>query len=297
MAGLQGDLRGRVAVVTGGGSGIGRAIALALAAEGVDLVLADVDDAAATAVADEVRAEGVRAHPTRCDVTDADAVDALADEAWGEMGAVDLLVNNAGVVHSSNLLDTTPDDWDWVMGVNARGAYLAMRAFGRRFVAQETPSRILTTGSEHSLGVPHPSSAIYTASKHAVLALSDVLRREVPEHVGVSVLCPGLVRTRLWEADRNRDPDDEAGLSAPPEMLALLFEEGLEAEELGRRAVEGVKRGDFLIVTHAHSARFAEARAEEVAAAFAAQAPPGEDDDRYDIEQVALRLLAEAEGP
>lgn len=296
MAGLQGDLSGRAAVVTGGGSGIGRALSLALAGEGAHVAAADIDPDAAEAVASEVEDLGVRGVAVRCDVTDPDSVAAMADEAWGEFGHVDLLVNNAGVVHSSTLVETTPDDWDWVMGVNGRGAYLGLREFGRRFSEQGTPSRILTTGSEHSLGVPHPSSGIYTASKHAVLAMSDVLRREVPGHVGVSVLCPGLVSTRLWDAERNRAPDDDSGPAPELELMERLFGEGLEPDRLAALAVAGIKRGDFLIVTHAHSARFAAERAEEVAAAFAEQAPPGDDDDRYDIAAVALRLISEADG-
>ena len=121
----------------------------------------------------------------------------------------------------------------------------------------------------------------------------DVLRREVPDHVGISVLCPGLVSTRLWDAERNRNADDERGPAPPSELMARVFDEGLDADRLAALAVAGIKRGDFLIVTHAHSARFAAERAEEVADAFAEQAPPGDDDDRFDIAAVALRLLSE----
>jgi short-subunit dehydrogenase len=171
-----------------------------------------------------------------------------------------------------------------------------MVEFGRRFVEQGTPARIVTTGSEHSFGVPHALNGPYTASKHAVLALSDVLRRELPDHVGVSVLCPGLARTRLWEAERNRPIERGEGSTEGEDFARQLFDEGMDPAEVGRRAVEGIRNDEFLIVTHAHSRRFAEERCREVAEAFDRQDPPGAD-DRWDIEKIVTRMLSqESEG-
>jgi NAD(P)-dependent dehydrogenase (short-subunit alcohol dehydrogenase family) len=289
MAGLQGDLTGKAGVVTGGGSGIGRALCLALAEAGMDVMAADVDLEAAEETARAVEAKGTRGAATRCDVTDPDDVRALADRAWEALDGVDLMWNNAGVVGTNLLLETPLEEMRWVLEVNALGPFIGMVEFGRRFLEQGTPCRIVTTGSEHSLGVPNAMSAPYTASKHAVLAFSDVLRREVPDFIGVSVLCPGLVSTRLWEADRNR-PDDVGTNAMGHDMAKQLFDQGMPAEDLAARAVAGVQRGDFVIVTHAHSRKFAAERCEEVLGAFDREELPGAD-DRYDIDMIVNRML------
>lgn len=296
MSGLQGDLTGKAAVVTGGGSGIGRALCLALADAGMDVVAADIDVAAAEETARAVGGRGTRGLAAACDVTDPEDVRELADTSWEAFGAIDLVWNNAGVVTTNLLLDTPLEDLRWVMEVNTIGPFLGMVEFGRRFVEQGTPCRIVATGSEHSLGVPNALSAPYTASKHAVLALADVLRREVPDFVGVSVLCPGLVSTRLWEADRNRPVEFGSANAMGNEMGRQLFDEGMDAAELATRAVAGIARGDFVIVTHAHSRRFAAERCQEVLAAFDAEELPGAD-DRYDIDKIANRLLGGEDPP
>lgn len=191
MSGLQGDLTDKRAVVTGGGSGIGRALCLALAEAGMDVVAADLDLAGAEETAALVAERGRRGLALECDVTEEASVAALADASWDTLGSVDLIWNNAGVVTTRPFLETTLDDLRWVLDVNTVGVFLGMREFGRRFVEQGTPCRVVVTGSEHSLGVANLLSAPYTASKHAVLALADVLRRETPDFLGVSVLCPG----------------------------------------------------------------------------------------------------------
>jgi NAD(P)-dependent dehydrogenase (short-subunit alcohol dehydrogenase family) len=292
MPGLHGDLAGKAAVVTGGGSGIGRALCLALADAGMDVMAADLDLAAAEETARAVIARGTRGEAVLCDVTDPGDIRALADQAWAAFDHVDLIWNNAGVVTTDVLLDTSLEDMRWVTEVNTIGPFLGMVEFGRRFVEQGTPCRVVVTGSEHSLGIPNVMSAPYTASKHAVLGLADVLRRETPEFVGVSVLCPGLVSTRLWEAERSRPPEYGVEEAEPSDMGRQLFEEGMDPGELAARAVAGIQRDDFIIVTHAHSRRFAAERSEEVLAAFDAEQLPGAD-DRYDIEKIVNRLISE----
>lgn len=290
MAGLQGDLTDKRAVVTGGGSGIGRALCLALADAGMDVVAADLDRAGAEETAALVADRGRRGVALPCDVTSEDSVRELADAAWAELGGVDLIWNNAGVVTTRPFLDTTLDDLRWVLDVNTVGVFLGMVEFGRRFAEQGTPARVVVTGSEHSLGVANLLSAPYTASKHAVLALADVMRREVPDHIGVSVLCPGLVTTRLWDAERNREDGHAGEGMMDSDLGSQLFAAGMPADELAAAAVEGIQRGDFLIVTHAHSRRFAAERCDEVLGAFDARSLPG-DDDRWDITAISTRLI------
>lgn len=271
------DLKGRVAVVTGAGSGIGRGIALALVEEGVSVVVSDIDGDAAEAVAAELRALGGSTMAVQCDVTDRARVEALADAAWGEYDHVDIIVNNAGIgAPRKRCIHIEEADARRVMDVNFFGVWYGCAVFGQRFVDQGTPAWILNTASENSLGAPVLGMAIYTASKHAVLGLSDVLRQELPEHIGVSVLCPGMVAT---------------GLSAMPrEGDSLEF--GLEAEPVGRHAVAALKRGAFYIVTHPPVREFFDERVAEVHRAFETQAPRFSGDAYLDTRH-AIRTLTE----
>lgn len=165
-------------------------------------------------------------------------------------------------------LNIAESDARWVLDVNLMGVWYGCVAFGRRFVEQGTPAHILNTGSENSLGIAHTHAAFYTASKHAVLGLSDVLRRELPEFVGVSVLCPGMVRTDLSGSLRHR----QERFGGPSEV-GVPTDRGMEPEEVGQRAVEGIRRGDFMIVTHPPVRELVEERTAEILAAFDAHAP------------------------
>jgi len=285
------DIAGKVAFVTGGASGIGRGIAAALAEKGAHVVVADVEGDKAELAAREIAATGVRSLPVRCDVTRRESVEAAAERAWSELGRVDLLFNNAGVSRGGALLDSTTQDLDWLFAVNFNGVYHGCTVFGRRFVRQGTPAHIVNTGSEHSLGMPHVFAGLYTATKHAVLGLSDVLRRELPDFIGVSVLCPGVVRTEIWNSARNR-PAELGGAAEGAKEVRAILERGVDPLEIGRRAVEGVERGDFLIVTHPHSLGYAEARWREVSDAFERQAPFKPGDERYDVTAIATEVAA-----
>jgi len=286
------DPRDAVAVVTGGGSGIGRGIALALADDGCHVVVADVEAEAAAAVADEVRARGVRALAHRTDVTSLAEVERLADATWAEFGHAELLFNNAGVGRTAALLDGTDADLRWIFDVNVFGLWYGCQVFGRRFAEQERPSHIVNTGSEHSLGVPHLLAGFYTASKHAVLALSDVLRREAPPHVHVHVFCPGIVQSGFWNAARNRPAAFGGAEEAAPQMKAIQ-DRGMDALDIGRRAVDGVRRGEFLIVTHPHARAFADERYREIADAFERQAPRTEGDERWDVNRIVGEVFTD----
>ncbi|MDE0660662.1 MAG: SDR family NAD(P)-dependent oxidoreductase [Gammaproteobacteria bacterium] len=286
------NLDGKSAVVTGGGNGIGRALCLALAREGVNLAVADIDAAAAKAVADEARGTGVEAVGIATDVTDEDAVNDLAEAAWRTFGGVAVLVSNAGVMHPTEQLATTSaEDFDWVFAVNVRGAMNGIRAFVPRFIASGRESRVVSTASEHALGVPHVGGGLYTASKHALLGLSDVLRREVPEYVKVSVLCPGIVASTLWRASERRPAAYGGSAPAPEAAGAFMAQVGMPADEVAVRAVEGIRRGDFYIVTHPHAVGIAQSRWAEIEGAFAAQAPRREGDAKYDLGPIMRQLM------
>jgi NAD(P)-dependent dehydrogenase (short-subunit alcohol dehydrogenase family) len=286
------DLAGKVAVVTGGASGIGLGIARALAARGVEIVVADIDLAAAHRAASEVRTGSVRTWAVGCDVSDRAAVENLAERAWAEFGHVDIVVNNAGVMApGARLVDVRDEDARWVLDVNVMGVVNGCAVFGQRLAAQGTPAHIVNTGSEHSLGMPHTHAAIYTASKHAVLGLSDVLRHELPDFIGVSVACPGVVASDLARALRNRPvryggPVAQAARPLPPGI-------GLQPDEVGTRVVEAVERGDFYVVTHPPVRALVEERANELFAAFDVQAPRFDGDDHLDTRWVVRALRPE----
>lgn len=276
------------AVLTGAGNGIGRGLALALAKRGIHVAIADIEADRAEAVAEEVRTLGVQAIAQSTDVADEAQVTALAQAAWSAFGSVDMLFNNAGV-----LLGQTPlwqqraEQVRWMLGVNIEGVMNGIRVFAPRFIEAGKPARIVNTGSEHSLGRPHLGAGVYNATKHAVLGLSDVLRGELPEHVQVSVVCPGFVDSTLWRsedrapekinADRSRDDDPRAGFGG---RFAMPCDEAVE------RIMAGLDAGAFLIPTHSHVIEYAEARWGEIESAFATQAPRYDGDERYDVQKL-----------
>jgi len=284
------ELEGRSAVITGAGHGIGRAIALELAKAGVNVAVADIDKDAAEAVAAEVAEHGVASLAAKVDVAREQDLVLLADRAFAAFGSVEVLVNNAGIIPDSRKLwQFSAEDFDWCFAVNVRGVMNGIRAFVPRFLTSDTPAWVVNTGSEHSLGIPHLRAGIYTATKHAVLGLSDVLKRELPPHVGVSVLCPGIVDTTLWRATERRQDAHGGSASADP-AAANVMQHGLPAEQVGQKVREAIEQEHFFILTHPHVVKFARERWEAIEEAFAKQAPRYDGDEAYDVTHIARRL-------
>ena len=189
------QLEGGVAVVTGGGSGIGQGIVGACVEAGMRVVVADIDLDGAERVASAARESGVEAIAVQVDVSDRVAMDTLAERAYGEFGEVNLLCCNAGVIVETSIVDSTDADWEWLFRVNVMGAVHGAQAFVPRMRAQEGEAHIVNTSSMAGLTVPPVDVGVYAASKHAVVALTDRLRHELAEDgIGVSVLCPGRRR-------------------------------------------------------------------------------------------------------
>lgn len=283
------NIKGKAAVVTGGASGIGLGIAQALIEKGCRVMIADIEEAKAIAAAEKLSKLGGDVKAQACDVASYASVTQLADAAWDAFGEVNLVFNNAGVGTTGNLIDTDPAEVDWVLNVNLKGVWNGCSVFGKRFVAQESNSVICNTASEHALGVPHLGQGIYTASKHALLGMSDVMRGELPEHVSVSVVCPGLVKTELHTASRNGPsgmPSDEVA-----SMGAQVLARGMNPLDIGRLTVAGVERGDFLIMTHPHARTFAEKRWQDIEEGFD-KAPEVENAEQYDVTSVIQSVFS-----
>ena len=192
-------LHDKVAVITGAGSGIGRAIALALADAGTHVVAADIQPDKAQAVAAEVASRGVRSLAVACDVSRPDALAALADQSFGCFGRVDILCNNAGtsIRPYRGIAETTLKDWQFLYGINFWGVVHGLHAFLPRMRQQDGDKHIVNTASLAGM-LPMEAHAIYSSSKAAVVNLSEALSRELSaQEFGVTILCPGPVKTDL----------------------------------------------------------------------------------------------------
>jgi NAD(P)-dependent dehydrogenase (short-subunit alcohol dehydrogenase family) len=242
------ELKDRVAVVTGGGSGIGAAMARAFAAEGMRIVLADIEEPAMEATAASISGDVLT---VRTDVTKLDDLHALAARAFTHFGGVHLLCNNAGVITIGGLETMTHRDWEWMLGVNLWGVINGLEAFLPRMIAQKQGGHIVNTASMSGL-VPMQAMGIYVTTKYAVVGLSETLQRDLSQYgIGVSVLCPMVVNTRINAAARNRpaelrNPGEELFVPPQIEMVGGV----IEATEVAERVVAAVKANDLYILTH-----------------------------------------------
>ena len=269
------ELSEKIAVITGGGSGIGRALALALAHEGMDIAIADIEIGPAKEVAAEVRSIGRRALANECDVSDLASVRDLADKVFAEFNATHVLCNNAGVVASSPVTEMSDTDWSWVIGVDLIGVTNGLQAFLPRMVAQEAEGHIVNTSSIAGL-VPSaaPNIISYTAAKYGVVGITETLAEELkPYRIGTSVLCPGVVRTRIGESGRNRPgtPTSSPPRRKPPppeQTPRIVGSEVIEPEALAEHVVRAIRENDLYIVTHLDTRVAVEARFTAILAAY-----------------------------
>jgi NAD(P)-dependent dehydrogenase (short-subunit alcohol dehydrogenase family) len=267
-------LDGRNVLITGGADGIGLALGESLRAAGASVFLVDV---AAEKLARSAARIGA-AHAA-CDVTDAAALERVVDRAWKELGPIDLLCANAGVVSQGSLLDMSREELDWIFGVNVWGILNATRPYVGRLRESRREGHILMTGSETSLSYPAFTHSMpihaYVMSKHCVLAMADSLRVQLaPEGIGVSVLCPGPVATGLGENSGRLRPERLGPSGAPPEpalppgAAKAMGELGRSAAQVAATALEGLRRGLFIIPTHPHIRADAARRHAEIERGF-----------------------------
>jgi NAD(P)-dependent dehydrogenase (short-subunit alcohol dehydrogenase family) len=247
------DLEGKVAVVTGGASGIGRAMAARFAADGMQVVIADVEAAALASTAAELGVVGIRT-----DVADVASVQALADHVFDRFGTAHVLCNNAGVGGGGQIAGLTIADWKWVLDVNLWGVIHGLQSFLPRILANPDGGHVVNTASVAGL-LPSAGIGPYSAAKSAVVAISETLSKELQaagSSVGVSVLCPGFVRTNIFDSQRNRpealrNPTKAVGdARARNDVLKQSLDTAMDPAEVAQQVRDAIVDDRFWITTH-----------------------------------------------
>lgn len=266
------DFRDRVAVITGGASGIGFATARRLAAEGMRVMLADLEaERLAVAVA-ELTEAGAEVDGTVCDVADRDSVEALADATWAAFGGCHLLFNNAGVAVFGEMHEMSHDDWRWVIDVDLWGPIHGVESFVPRMIEQGEGGHVVNTASFAGL-VPNHGLGAYCVAKYGVVALSECLRFEMKPHgIGVSVVCPMRVTTDIDDSHRNRQGDYGGAVAgrgpAEPPPEETFAGDRITADEAAEMIVRAVRENVLYVHTHLTSREFVRRRFERIDRAF-----------------------------
>ncbi|WP_019528289.1 SDR family NAD(P)-dependent oxidoreductase [Dasania marina] len=262
---------GQVAVITGAGSGIGKALAIACARRGLQVLVADIEQAAATTTAEEIQALGGNALAMCVDVSDAKQVNAMAEQCWQHFGACDLLCNNAGVSINKPLAECTSSDWHWVLSVNTMAIGYALNAFLPR-MKEHGSGHIVNTASMAGL-IPLSNFGVYVASKYAVVGLSEVLAQELAaDNIGVSILCPGIVSTRIFESERNRSDKSISQLADDTDPMHTDFDQAysriLTPDQVASMVLTAVANNLLYIPTHPEWAPLFQQRSDAIHSAF-----------------------------
>ena len=262
--------RERVAFVTGGASGIGRALAGAFAERGARLVLADVDGEALETAAGDLGASGAEVLPVVTDVSQHDSVERAAEAAFERFGAVHLLCNNAGVFTAGEMAKSPASDWEYTMGVNFWGVVHGIQAFVPRMIERGEGGHVVNTASIAGL-VGMQWLGIYCASTFAVVGVSESLRRELAPHgIGVSVLCPMVVATNISANSERLRPGAVARTEpAPPLPPADAIQGGVKSvEEVAARVVRAIENDEPYVLTHDEQRPMLQRRAARLDACF-----------------------------
>jgi NADP-dependent 3-hydroxy acid dehydrogenase YdfG len=266
------ELAGKTAVVTGAASGIGRAMAERFLEEGMNVVLADIDDEALRKAEHELAALGTVA-AMLTDVSRAESVQALADFAVRTFGHTNVLCNNAGVGIGGAIWEHTAADWEWLLSVNVLGVANGIHAFVPLMLSQGDECHIVNTASAAGLDA-RPWLGMYSATKYAVVAISEALQADLRlrgSSIGVSVVCPALVNTRIAESERNRPPKLGAGeVEMTPDAKAFddafraALAQGLPPAQVAEAVIEAVKNERFYIITQAETEARVRSRFERI---------------------------------
>lgn len=263
------DLAHKTAVITGAASGLGLAMASRFAREGMNIVLADIEDAALAKATEEILALGVQALPMRIDVSQAESVEALAEASLARFGAVHLVCNNAGVGGlRRRTWEADLRDWKWVLGVNLWGVIHGVKSFVPRMLAQGGEGHMVNTASVAGL-LSTPAMSVYNVSKHGVVTLTETLHHDLAEigaKLKVSLLMPAWVDTGIWNSERNR-PDglrvseaEEMDRARRLAMRELLKKGKVGADDVADMVLDAVVSERFYVMTHPRIRTAIEAR-------------------------------------
>jgi NAD(P)-dependent dehydrogenase (short-subunit alcohol dehydrogenase family) len=261
---------GQVAYITGGASGIGFGMATAFAKQGMRIALADIEPGALDNAVAALRADGHEAAPFVVDVTDRKAMADSRDAVLDHYGAVHVVCNNAGVNRAGPISELTYEDWDWVMGVNLDGVVNGVMTFVPELTRHGSDAHMVNTASVGGL-IGMPGLSIYNTAKFGVVGLSEALRADLAaDGVGISVLCPGIVRTNLNSSERNRPGNEDKDVQAPENDT---LQQGMDPLELGETVLEAVRAKEFFICTHPEFRDVIKHRNAALEAAFKGDAP------------------------
>ena len=263
------QFKGKVAVVTGAASGIGRSLASAFTNRGMKVILADINKEALEEVARELGTSNNEILLKVTDVSKRNQVSELADFSYDNFGSVNILCNNAGVVHSAPIRLLSLKDWDWVLGVNFYGVLYGIHFFLNRMLETDNPCHIVNTSSEFGLGAG--SLAPYSITKHAIVALSESLYGELSEtKVGISVLCPGWVKTDLLKNTEQLSQQQSGVLELTSEIFESMnlsreivetgFRTGVEPDFIAEKVIKAIEEDIFYIITPPEIIQSAQAR-------------------------------------
>ena len=259
------DFRHKLAVITGGASGVGRSLAFALGSEGGRVLVADVDQAALTQTQADLSDAGIDAHSSFCDVSSADSVKALAIKAFDELGGAQLVFANAGIGAGEGgaMWEYAEQDWQWAFNVNVWGVINSINAFMPRLMAQQQEAHMVITGSGNGAFMVLPDSPIYTATKASVQAITEALYYQTTaaqDLVKVNALFPGpyVVDTGLFNSDRVRPVEldkgdaNDSGIKSVDDMRAMMEQFGMELktthpDEVAQTALQGLRNEQFWI--------------------------------------------------
>jgi len=254
------EFQGKVAVITGGASGIGRSMAERFAEEGMKIVLADIEIEALHKAEAEMKADGAEVLAVQCDISKAHDVKMLAQKTVEAYDTAHILCNNAGVGMTGFTWEIDLEDWDWVMGVNLYGVIYGLHYFVPIMLENGEDCHIINTSSMAGL-TSGLNMSPYFVTKHGVVAVSETLHKELEtlgSSINVSVLCPAWVDTKINESDRNRPKGavevDESNGSASEfrEMVAQALKQGLRPEDVAQMVFEAIENEEFYILPHPH---------------------------------------------
>jgi NAD(P)-dependent dehydrogenase (short-subunit alcohol dehydrogenase family) len=266
------DLEGKVAFITGGANGLGLAMAKSFASAGMKIVLADIEQDALDKAIASFGETNANVHGIIVDVTDRAAMAAAADEAENVFGPVHVVCNNAGVAAGGTMDTISYEDWDWVLGVNIGGVVNGIQTFIDRMKKHGEGGHFVNTAS--LAGFIAGAGGPYATSKFAVVGMSEVLRNDLePHNIGVSVLCPAFVKTRIHEADRNRpdefhNPDAAEITDEERAVSGAMVNSGIEPEIIGECVLEGVRNNELYLFPHPEMAEVVKIRFDQVLASM-----------------------------